>query len=102
MGSLITTLDSNFVALFADGAKRLLGRKLPGDAACAILPNARVGVLRLVYDPNKTDVMLLLRVMLQNLYESYAEPVVFPDGSIELVNRPFPTTPEKPVEFTST
>src|SRR5690242_16237538 len=87
---LLTALDSRFVAQFADGAIRVLGRDLPGPAVCAILPSLRDGVLRIVYDPNKPNALRHTRDMIQDWWESFAEPVAFPDGSVELVHPPCP------------
>jgi hypothetical protein len=99
---LLTALDSRFVAQFAGGAIRVLGRDLsdtPG--VCAILPAQPDNVLRIVYDPNKPNALCHTRAMLEEWWESYAEPVVFPDGSVELLSPPS-RRPVDDVELQST
>ena len=90
LSELLVALDSRFVVQFANGAIRVLGRDLGGAAVCAMLPSQPDGVLRLVYDPNQPNALSHLRAMLEGWWESYAEPVVFPDGSVELVRPPCP------------
>lgn len=99
MSDLLTALDSRFVAQFAGGAIRLLGRTLPDDAVCAILPAQPDNVLRVVYDPNKPNALCHTRAMLEQWWESFAEPVAFPDGSVELVPVPCPRPGDEDVEL---
>lgn len=96
---LLTTLDSRFVAEFANGAVLLLGRDLDG-AVCALVPDLGDGVLRIVYDPNQPNALLHVQTMMAQWWESYAEPVAFPDGTVELIRPPCPRpAPGPPVEF---
>lgn len=100
--ALLTALDSRFVALFAGGMIRVLGRDLSGTAAvCAILPPQPDGALRIVYDPNKPNALSHTRAMLVEWWESFAEPEVFPDGSVELVRPPCPRGRAGHVELVS-
>lgn len=101
MTDLLTALDSRFVVRFADGAIRVLGRSLPDETVCAILPSQPDNVLRVVYDPNKANAMCHVRTMLQEWWESFAEPVVFPDGTVELLRTPSPRAGEGNVELES-
>lgn len=102
MTELLTTLDSRFVAQFAGGAIRLLGRDLSDTpAVCAILPARPDNVLRIVYDPNKPNAMHHTRAMLEEWWESFAEPVAFPDGTVEFVPAPCPRAGEGDVEFST-
>jgi hypothetical protein len=88
---LLTALDSRFVAQFAGGAIRVLGRDLSDTpAVCAILPARPDNVLRIVYDPNKPNALCHTRAMLEEWWASFAEPEVFPDGSVELLSPPLP------------
>lgn len=91
LGAILTALDSRFVAQFANGAIRLLGRSLPGEAVCAILPDQGDGVLRMVYDPNKPNAACHTGAMLREWWESYRVPVAFPDGSVELLPQSCPS-----------
>lgn len=79
------------------GRVRLLGRSLPGKAVCAILPDAGDGVLRLVYDANKPNAFAHAQAMVREWWLSDLEPIVFPDGSVELINRPCPELEPGPV-----
>lgn len=91
MAVLLAALDSRFVIHFADGAIRVVGRDLSDTpAVCAILPAQPDNVLRIVYDPNKPDCLHHVRAMLEEWWESFAEPVAFPDQSVELVRPPCP------------
>lgn len=86
LSDLLAALDSRFVVLFAGGAVRVLGRDLSGTpAVCAILPAQPDNVLRIVYDPNKPNALCHTRAMLEEWWESYAEPEVFPDGTVEFL-----------------
>jgi hypothetical protein len=96
---LLAALDSRFVVQFAGGAIRVLGRSLPDNTVCAILPALPDGVLRIVYDPNKPNALCHTRAMLEEWWESYAEPVAFPDGSVELVSVPCPRAGEGDVDL---
>jgi hypothetical protein len=91
---LLAALDSRFIVQFAGGAIRVIGRSLPGDAVCAILPALPDDVLRIVYDPNKPNALCHTRAMLEEWWESYAEPVAFPDGSVEFLSLPCPQAGE--------
>lgn len=97
---LLAALDSRFVALFAGGAIRLLGRDM-GDtpAVCAILPAQPDNILRVVYDPNKANALSHTQAMLQEWWESFLEPVAFPDGSVELIRPPCPRGQDEDVEL---
>lgn len=102
LAELLTALDSRFVAQFAGGAIRVLGRDLSNTpAVCAILPAQPDNVLRVVYDPNKANALSHTRAMLQEWWESFAEPVAFPDGSVELVHPPCPRGQDEDVELQS-
>lgn len=90
LSELLTALDSRFVAQFADGAIRVIGRELPDSAVCAILPPQPDKVLRIVYDPNKPNALRHTREMVEEWWESFAEPVAFPDGTVEFVRPPCP------------
>jgi hypothetical protein len=96
---LLIALDSRFVVEFAGGAIRVIGRNLPNQAVCAILPPQPDGVLRLVYDPNKPNALEHTRTMLAEWWESFAEPVAFPDGTVELVRSPCPRAADDNVEL---
>lgn len=102
LAEVLAALDSRFVAQFAGGAIRVLGRTLPGAAVCAILPGQPDQVLRVVYDPNKPNALSHTRAMLEQWWESYAEPVAFPDGSVELVRPPCPLASEHDIVLQST
>ena len=101
LAEVLTALDSRFVAQFAGGAIRVLSRSLPGPAVCAILPALPDNVLRIVFDANKPNALCHTRVMLKEWWESYAEPVAFPDGSVELVRPPCPEASDGDVELAS-
>lgn len=81
---------------------RIIGASLPGNAVCAILPPLGDGVMRLVYDEHKPHALAHSSAMLQEWWESYAEPVAFPDGSVELIPRPIPPLPRGPVDLSMT
>lgn len=102
LAELLTALDSRFVAQFAGGTIRVLGRDLSDvPAVCAILPAQPDGILRIVYDPNKPNALCHTRAMLEAWWESFAEPVAFPDGSVELVAMPCPRASEEDVELST-
>lgn len=101
LAEVLTALDSRFVAQFAGGAIRVLSRSLPGKAVCAILPEQPDNVLRIVFDANKPNALCHTRAMLEEWWESYAEPVAFPDGSVELVRPPCPRASDDDVELAS-
>lgn len=102
LAELLTALDSRFVVQFADGAIRVLGRSLPGEAVCAILPEQPDKVLRIVYDPNKPNALSHTAAMLQEWWESYTEPVAFPDGTVEFLALPCPRSGDGDVELQAT
>lgn len=100
LAELLAALDSRFVAQFAGGAIRVLGRDLSGTpAVCAILPPQPDNVLRIVYDPNKANALCHTQAMLREWWESFAEPVAFPDGSVDLVPAPCPRAGEADVDL---
>lgn len=102
LAELLAALDSRFVVQFAGGDIRVLGRTLPEPAVCAILPAQPDNVLRIVYDPNKPNALSHTATMLQEWWESYAEPVAFPDGSVEFVRPPCPLAGEGDVNLVAT
>jgi hypothetical protein len=59
-------------------------------------------VLRIVYDPNKPNALCHTSAMLAGWWESFAEPVAFPDGSVELVPQPCPLPADRDVELQTT
>lgn len=103
LAELLAALDSRFVVQFANGAVRVLGRDL-GDtpAVCAILPAQPDNILRMVYDPNKPNALCHMRAMIEEWWESFAEPVAFPDGSVELVQAPCPRASDEDCELQTT
>lgn len=100
LAQLLAALDARFVVLFSSGAIRVLGGDLSDTpAVCAILPTQPDGVLRIVYDPNKTNALAHTRAMLAEWWESYAEPEVFPDGTVEFLRPPCPRAGDGIVEL---
>lgn len=94
---LLTALCGSYDVDLAGGRMRLLSRTLPGGAVCAILPDAGDGVLRLVYDTSKPNAFQHAQAMVLEHWESFREPEVFPDGSVEMIARVCPPMPRGPV-----
>jgi hypothetical protein len=78
---------------------RLLGRDLPGTAVCAILPDAGDGVFRLVYDPGKPDAFRHAQAMFRDWWESFLVPEMYPDGTVEFLNRICPEPASGPIRL---
>lgn len=97
--ALLTTLCGEYDVDFGCGTVRLLGRSLPGNAVCSILPDIGDGVLRLVYDVSKPNVFQHMQEMVRAWWADFREPVAFPDGSVELLSLPCPRAGEGPVRL---
>ena len=99
--ALMTVFGGLYDILLPYGNVRLIGRELPGKAVCAILHDTGDGVFRLVYDPGKPDAFRHVQAMIRDWWESYREPEVFPDGTVDLVQRVCPALPvqRKPVRL---
>jgi hypothetical protein len=97
--SILTTLCGSYDVDLGFGRIRLLARPLPGVAVCSILPDLGDGVLRLVYDIAKPNSFAHVQSMVREWWESFQEPVAFPDGSVELLRLPCPRAGEGPIRI---
>lgn len=99
IAELLSALCGSYEVVLACGKVRLLARRLPGNAVCVILPEAPDGILRLVYDTAKPDCFGQTQALVRDWWESFAEPEVFPDGTVEMLRRVCPEVPEGPVQI---
>lgn len=97
IAELLDTLCGSYDVTLGCGELRLLARSLPGNAVCAILPDTGDGVFRVVYDTAKPNAFQHTQAMLRDWWESFAEPEVFPDGTVELVGRICPSPRSGPI-----
>ena len=97
--SLLTALCGSYDVNIGSGRVRLLARALPGGAVCSILPDIGDGILRLVYDVAKPNSFQHVQSMVRDWWESFREPVAFPDGSVEFLQLPCPRAGEGPVRI---
>lgn len=97
IGDLLDALCGSYDVSFPFGELRLLSRSLPGKAVAAVLPDVGDGVLRVVYDTSKPNAFGHTQAMIREWWESYREPVAFPDGTVELLNRVLPEPGVGPV-----
>ena len=98
--ALLSALCGNYDAELPGGRIKLLARSLGGKAVSAILPGIGDGVLRIAYDLNKPNAFAHAQAMIRDHWESYAEPVAFPDGTVEMLSRVCPEPEAGPVRVT--
>lgn len=95
--AVLTTLCGSYDIELADCKIRLLARALPGIAVCSILPDLGDGILRIVYDVAKPNAFQHTQQMVSDWWESFRQPVEFPDGSVEMLSLPSPIAGAGPV-----
>lgn len=96
--SIMTALCGDYDFDIGRNKVRLLARSLPGGAVCSILPDLGDHVLRIVYDLSKPNAFRHAQAMVGEWWESFRQPVAFPDGSVEMLNLPCPRPDEGPVK----
>jgi len=100
VNEVLSTLCGSYDVILDCGEVRLLSRTLPGSAVCAILPDRGDGVFRLVYDTTKPNSFQHTQAMIRDWWESFREPEVFPDGTVELLERICPDPDPGPMRVT--
>lgn len=99
VGELLDALCGSYDVDLPCGRVRLLARFLPGKAVSAILPDLGDGLLRLVYDTSKPNAFQHTQAMIREWWQSFRDPEVFPDGTVELVERVVPEPRVGPVRI---
>lgn len=93
---LLTLLSGRYTINACGGKVRLVARDLPGDAVAVLTPPVR-GIMLLIYDLSKPDAIGHARDLLAEHWSSVVEPVAWPDGTVELVQRQVPACDRRPV-----
>lgn len=95
MAQLMTAFSGQYRFDLFGGRVRCLARDLPGDAVAAICP-PRDNIMLIIYDLRKPDAPGHVRQLLREYWESKGEPVAFPDGTVEIVQRAMPRVDRGP------
>lgn len=99
VSELLSALGGLYRARLCDGLVHTVSRDLPGDAVAAVCPT-QDGKLLVVYDLRKPDALGHARDLVCQWWTSVVEPVAYPDGTVELMERPLPHVDVQPLECT--
>lgn len=95
LAELLGALSGHYHSNLCDGRVRSVARDLPGAAVAVVCPPVN-GVILVICDLRKPDAMAHLRDLLREWWTSCSEPILFPDGTIELSARALPLVDHRP------